>query len=71
VNLPQLQMALTNIGVDDRAYRFGGPGIGECYVIEAEIETWVVYYSERGNRNSERHFDEENSACIFFFGWVT
>ena len=71
VNLTQLQMALSNIGVDERAYRFGSPGIGECYVIAAEGDTWSVYYSERGNRNSERHFDDEDSACIFFFGWVT
>lgn len=35
----------------------------EAYCLVREPDGWHVYYSERGNRSSERVLDSESAAC--------
>jgi hypothetical protein len=45
------------------AYSFEGGFPSERYVLDVEPGGWVVYYSERGERVGESHFETEDEAC--------
>jgi hypothetical protein len=50
-------------GVDPDAYRLDGQPRDEALILEIEAGGWCVYFSERGLRNGEMHFDTEHDAC--------
>lgn len=63
----QLAEHLAGLGVPDGAYSLYGTGIeGHC-MDQLPLGRWVVYYSERGERSSERTFDDEGDACEDLF----
>lgn len=37
--------------------------VGDCWVLSQEIDGWHVYFSERGQREREQVFLDEDSAC--------
>lgn len=40
-----------------------GADVNEAYCLVPDRGGWIVYYSERGNRNNARHHDDEQQAC--------
>ncbi len=53
---------LRRLKVPATVYRLGGDE-NEAYCLVAEPDGWHVYYSERGNRNSEEVLPSESAAC--------
>ena len=49
-------------GIDQGAYRLSSTAEGEVYVLERSSGGWAVFYSERGNRNSEKWHPAEAQA---------
>jgi hypothetical protein len=66
MNKNELRLALINAGVNPRLYSLDGAEKDECLILEQEpLGKWTVYYSERGDKSSVRHFDSENEACEY------
>lgn len=63
VNRTGLCELLDREGVDPDAYSVDGARRNECLILEVEPGGWCVYYSERGLRSGEQHFDTEDEAC--------
>lgn len=52
-------------GIRPSAYSLEGGLPFEQYVLSLEEGDWSVYYSERGQRTGEVHFDTEHEACDY------
>jgi hypothetical protein len=65
MNRDDLREALQSKDVRPDAYDLDGRYCEECLGLEKVIDGWVVYYSERGLRTSERHFNTEDEACRY------
>ncbi|MGI4853926.1 MAG: hypothetical protein ACRYF4_07775 [Janthinobacterium lividum] len=52
--------------VPEGAYSLGDDmNVGDCWVLLKENDSWHVYFSERGQREREQVFLDEDSACTF------
>jgi hypothetical protein len=58
----ELEVELQRRRVPAIAYSIGRDA-NEAYCLVRELDGWHVYYSERGNRNSERVHAAESVAC--------
>lgn len=54
-------------GIEDDSYSLDGGLPSERYVLEITEGGWNVYYSERGLRTAQRHFQTESEACEYLF----
>ncbi len=50
--------------VPDSYYVIDGLGSGEVDGIGIINEKWALYYSERGEKNDIKYFDNEEEACL-------
>jgi hypothetical protein len=65
VTRQQLADRLAELGVPSGSYSLYGTGRqadGHC-MDQLPLGRWVVYFAERGSRDSERTFDDEGEAC--------
>ena len=70
MNLGELRQRLDEKGIRRGAYSLCGENIrDEKYCIDDAEDGWHVYYSERGKRNYERVFNNEQDACDYFLEW--
>lgn len=63
MNRSELAKAIHREGILETAYSLEGGLPAERYVLALEDGGWSVYYSERGMRRDEVHFDTEHEAC--------
>jgi hypothetical protein len=63
MNCFQLRKVFDSFGVQPSTVSFGVVNLPERYTILYEDSQWHVFYSERGNRNSESIYDTEADAC--------
>lgn len=61
-----LKQRLKSLKIDRDAYCLEGGLPDEAYTINQNMDTWEVYYSERGNKSGLKVFKTENEACEFF-----
>ncbi|NYF11408.1 hypothetical protein HDC94_002564 [Leifsonia sp. AK011] len=67
MNKPDLASYLQQKGVPADSYSLEGGNPSEAMVLDhSRSGLWYVYYSERGNRVSERVFAREEDACEYF-----
>ena len=69
VTREQFADRLSALGVPPGSYSLYGTGRqaeGHC-VDQLPLGRWVVYFAERGSRESERFFDDEGDACAELF----
>lgn len=66
MSIAELKTKLKGAGIFQHAYSLFGDGLGECYVLTTEGQRWLVYYSERGQRQGIRSFESESDACQHF-----
>lgn len=59
----ELQALLDEHGVHPNAYRLDGMAGHDMLTLEVTPDHACVFYSERGERSSEWHFDTEGQAC--------
>ena len=59
-------MQLSHAGARDDSYSLEGGTPNEALTLEDKGAVWAVYYSERGQRTSERIFPTESLACEYF-----
>lgn len=59
----ELEAVLQLRNVPRGMYRIRGDA-NEAYCLVHEANDWLVYYSERGNRNDLRAHGSEDGACI-------
>jgi hypothetical protein len=62
MKMAELGAELEAKGVDPRAYSIGRER-DESWVVAPDRGHWTFYYSERGNKNSQRWFDSEVAVC--------
>ena len=68
MRLPELAAKLQESGVPPAAYRLSRKTDGEQFCIHQDDDgSWVVYYSERGQRVEPKHFDSEEAACDYHY----
>jgi hypothetical protein len=65
VNRSELVAAAQREGIRSAAFSLDGGLPPERYVLSLEEGGWSVYYSERGLRREESHFDTEDEACSY------
>ena len=68
MKIEELEKKLIEINVpkDDYSILKGGlPNEQLCIVRTGE--NWEIYYSERGRKSGLKYFDDEESACEYFF----
>jgi hypothetical protein len=70
VNRRQLIAQLGAANVDPRFYSVLQGPLDECYCLKDSPGGFVTFYSERGERVSEREFAAEAEACEYFLQWV-
>ncbi|GEN78515.1 hypothetical protein AFE02nite_02490 [Actinotalea fermentans] len=58
----ELELDMRRLNLPTFAYSLGSDR-DEAYCLTHEADGWHVYYSERGNRNSEEVFSTEAAAC--------
>lgn len=63
MNTVELKAELLVRHVPEDAYSIGRDR-DEAYRLIGVSGAWRVYYSKRGNRNNERVFSNEDSACL-------
>jgi hypothetical protein len=69
VTREQLADRLADLGVPPGYYSLDGTGRqahGLC-MDQLPLGRWLVYYADRGSRDSERAFDDEGAACEEMF----
>jgi len=67
MNRDQLKLKLATLKIDPTAYSLSGGLPNESLVLNQEQNgVWEVYYSERGQKNGLRVFDNEVSAVQYF-----
>lgn len=62
----ELVSLLQSRDIRPEAYCFDCDWPGECHVLRNDGGRWLVYYSERGERNALKAFDDEGDANDFF-----
>lgn len=65
VNRTELVEAANREGIRPSAYSLDGGLPAERYVLALGEGGWSVYYSERGERTGQVHFDTEHEACDY------
>jgi hypothetical protein len=70
VRVDTVRTVAARLGVPAEAISIGGPGDGECYVVERVGDIWSVYYADRGDRAFEQTFHTEADACRYLIGWL-
>jgi hypothetical protein len=70
VNRRELETALSTAGIRPDAYHLGGaephPLLdSEQLILEQTADGWSVWYSEKGLRSGEHHFQNEDAACRY------
>jgi hypothetical protein len=65
----QLAQRLDELGVPSGSYSLYGTGAqAESFCMDQlPLGRWVVYFAERGSRDSERVFEDEGEACEDLF----
>ena len=72
LTIVSLERMLDEAGVDPASYRLDGAHEHECLVLlhgpmrqvsGGWIDTWSVFFSERGQEHGTRVFDNEDQAC--------
>ncbi len=69
MNINELKQKLHNEGVPSDLYSLligGYPNEAYC-LVRNSIDDWEVYYSERGQKSGERHFQIESEACDYLY----
>lgn len=64
MNVVDLKVKLTELGVHPDSYSLIGSTRNECYVLSQEgYGKWSVFYSERGQQSCLQIFASEDEAC--------
>ena len=63
VNRSELVEAANRERIRPSAYSLNGGLPAEQYVLALGEGGWSVYYSERGERTGQAHFETEHEAC--------
>ena len=67
MNRAELVLAAQREHIRPDAYSLEGGLPPERLVLAIETDGWTVYYSERGLRSGEVHFETEGEACSHMF----
>ena len=70
MKLQDLERELKNLNINNEFYSLSGGFPNEAYCINKNEFEWEVYYSERGQKSDPKIFNDENSACNYFFGLI-
>lgn len=70
MELKELKDKLAIYSVPENSYCLTGGLPNEAYCIKHEVDSWQVYYSERGRRSELQTFRNEQAACEYFLAWV-
>ncbi len=70
MNINELKIELENNHIDQKRYCLNGGDHWDMCCLENNYGTWCVYYSERGNREQEKKFNNESDACKYFLAWM-
>ncbi|OLP67052.1 hypothetical protein BACPU_04110 [Bacillus pumilus] len=68
MKLKELEQKLIEINVPDYVYSILKGGLpNEQYCLAKDGANWEVYYSERGNKTGLKIFEDEETACEYFY----
>ncbi|MBN2238479.1 MAG: hypothetical protein JW712_01790 [Dehalococcoidales bacterium] len=73
MNRYDLLIELEKNHIDPQCYSIYGvtePPEEEQYVFIKENKRLEIFYLERGNRNEEQWFIDEDEACRYFLEWI-
>ena len=65
MNKQELEEVLLLNKVPKDLYSLSGGLPNESYCLEKKKSRWHVYYSERGIKTTDKHFNSESEACQF------
>lgn len=66
MNVQELRRKLCDLSIPAAWYSINEGLKPDAYILEKVYGKWIYYYfDEKGNRQNEREFDSENSACLY------
>ena len=66
MNQRDVEEILVAARVDPTYYSFDSDSREALCLTHYDGPGWRVYAAERGQRHEERHFDDEDAACVYF-----
>ena len=70
MNKVELQTRLISENIIQDLYSFKTTFPNEAFCLIEANGKWEVYYSERGNKNGLKIFENEEEACQYFYDWA-
>jgi hypothetical protein len=67
MNIEELKLKLTNECIGNNIYNFVNEFPNDEFCMNKLHGVWDVYYSEKGEKNSLKSFDNENDACTYLY----
>ena len=61
----ELERELLQLGISDDLYSIMTGGLPNEKLCIVKEDKWQVYYSERGVKTTDKHFNSESEACQF------
>ncbi|MBO4919475.1 MAG: hypothetical protein J5365_04900 [Erysipelotrichaceae bacterium] len=63
----ELKKVVSKMYIPVNCHNLGRRRPDNAYCLERSRKQWMIYYSERGNRNDIEYFDSEENACEAFY----
>lgn len=68
MNKEQLKQELDKLGIDENYHSLEGELLPDRTVLYHSHDEWrVFYFDEKGNRNNEKTFKNEDKACQYIY----
>ena len=63
----ELKKVVSKMYIPSNCHNLNGGTPSDTYCLERHKKQWMIYYSERGNRNDIEYYDSEEQACEAFY----
>ena len=70
MKIQELKIMLEKEMICKNLYSFFGDDLGDRLVLSKDIQNWIVYYTEKGERYDAKLFNTEEQACDYFFNEI-
>ena len=68
MNIQELKNKLNKLNISENWYSINGGLKTDAYILDYVHGKWIFFYfDEKGNREDEKEFDNEDDACTYIF----
>lgn len=68
MKIEELKIKLTELGISTCEYNLTNELVNDAINLYQNYDVWEVFYlDEKGNRNNEKKFESESTACQYIY----